>query len=146
MQNAWNVMWFEEGRKLLRVFEGDSPKKSGAVDFFKLKKSDGSHPEIVSRRLAYPPPLKQSSPDVPGHLWCPYCIKWREFEVSYIERPDYYTPDLLRCSTCGISIKNYYVRKYNPLFAERYDAEQEMKKNKPLKTIPTTGGRRRRKR
>ena len=136
-------MWLEEGKKLIKVFEGDSPKGSGAVDFFKKKRSDGFTVELISRRHGFPPPIKQSLSPSPGLLWCPYCIKWREFEYATRTRRDFYTPELLRCPTCGISVKDYYVRKYNALFVERYEAEQELKRVK-LTKVPKNGGRRKR--
>lgn len=136
MQNAWNVQFIEDDRVLVKIFEGDSPKESGAVKFAKELKLRGLRVDIISRRKGFAPPQLRAEPPGPGLLWCPYCIKWREFEESSVVRGDYETPSLLRCSTCLISIKDYYVRVYNPIFVERHEIELEMKKAKaPTKPV-----------
>lgn len=142
MQNAWNVQFHKEGRTVIRVFEGDSPKQSGAVQFAAELKSHGTPVDIISRRHAFPPTGKHLNPPHPGLLWCPYCIKWREFEESAIVRPDYETPELMRCTVCTISIRDYHVRMYNPTFVARLEAEQEIRKAK----VPTKPVLRRRRR
>lgn len=136
MQNAWNVLFIEGERTLIKVFEGDSPKGSGAIAFAKQKRLQGIQADIISRRKGFGPPDNKKDPPSPGLLWCPYCIKWREFEDSSVQRGDYETPSLLRCSVCLISIKDYYVRRYNPIFVERHDIELEMKRAKaPQKPV-----------
>lgn len=142
MNNAWNVQYLKEGRVVIRVFEGDSPKASGAVPFAKKLAKRGLSYDIISRRHAFPPVGKNTDPPAPGLLWCPYCIKWREFEEAAVIREEYETPELLRCTVCTISIRDYHVRLYNPLFVERHDIEQELKKTK----VPTKPKLRRRRR
>jgi len=130
LDNAWNVQFIEEGVVKIRVFEGNSPKP--AVDFAKEQRRRGLvvDVEVFSRRSAFPPPAKQLSPPRAGLLWCPYCVKWREFEESIIVRPDYETPPHLRCPVCTISIRDYYVRRYNPDMVARMEVEAELKKTK----------------
>lgn len=136
MQNAWNVQYEHEGRTVVRKFEGDSPKASGAVQFRNDLIKNGISAEIYSRRHGFAPPLKQINPPHAGLLWCPYCIKWREFEESIVARGDYETPELLRCTVCLISIKDYWVRKYNPAMVARFEAEAELRSAKaPQKPV-----------
>jgi hypothetical protein len=141
MINAWNVQW-NDGEKLVRkVFEGDSPKDSGAVSFAKELRGRGLSVDIISRRHGFPPPVKMREPPRMGMLWCPYCIKWREFEVIAISHEGFTTPDLLRCPVCTISIMDYHVRTYNVEFVERYLTAQDMRKRP---TTPEPQGKRRR--
>lgn len=130
MQNAWCVQYELEGRTVVKVFEGDSPKASGAVGFKKELESAGTKAEIYSRRRGFPPPQKYADPPRPGMLWCPYCIKWRDFEQLVVVRPEYETPELLRCTTCLISIKDYWVRLTNPSMVSRLEIESEMRKSR----------------
>jgi hypothetical protein len=141
MQNAWNVQFEEEGVLKIKVFEGDKPKDSGAVDFAKKLKLRGLKVDVISRRRAYAPPVGKE-PSGYGLLWCPYCIKWREFEVAAVVHPTYETPELLRCTVCTISVMDYYVRKYNPVFVERHTIREEMNKTR----VPTKPVLRRRRR
>ena len=46
--------------------------------------------------------------------WCPYCNKYRVFSFDpWLE--------INRCSVCGISDQDFYVRKYNGLFGSPSD-------------------------
>lgn len=135
MQNAWNVQFLEDGILKVKVFEGDKPKESGAVDFAKELKRRGLSVEVISRRRAYAPPVGRE-PDRHGLLWCPYCIKYREFEVAAVVHPTYETPELLRCTVCTISVMDAYVRKFNPIFVERHTIQEELNRTKaPSKPI-----------
>lgn len=129
-QNAWNIQFERNGKLVIRVFEGDSPKGSGATDFARELLASGISCNIISRRHAFPPTGKHVDPPGPGLLWCPYCIKWREFEEAAVVRAEYETPELMRCTVCTISIRDYYVRLYNPIIVERMEIEREMKKAK----------------
>lgn len=124
--NAWQVQWFEEGKRKYKRFEGDSPKQ--AVEFGKSLKHRGLVVEgIISCRTAFPPPLKQQTSPKIGMLWCPYCVKWREFEEAAVKKPEYTTPSLLRCTVCTISVRDAYVRMYNPELTLRYEMKMEMR-------------------
>lgn len=63
----------------------------------------GLHPHLVHSKPAPP-----SSEKVPNRLWCPYCREWRDFDENQAR----YTV----CEVCGISDKDYYIRRYNHLF------------------------------
>lgn len=135
MQQAWNVQFLEDGILKIKVFEGEKPGESGAIAYAKALKLKGIHVDVISRRRAYAPTVGKESPRH-GLLWCPYCIKWREFEVAAIVHPTYETPDLLRCTVCTISVKDAWVRQFNPVFVERHAIEQEMRQVKvPTKPV-----------
>jgi hypothetical protein len=141
MQNAWNVQWKENEHLLRKVFDGDSPKLSGAVDYAKQLRDRGFPVDIISRRRGFPPPIKFKEPPQLGMLWCPYCIKWREFHVAAVKTTEYTGPSLLRCPACTISIMDYYVRRHNSLFAERYFTSQDIRKKRVEQTRRTRGRR-----
>jgi hypothetical protein len=126
MNNAWKAQW-EEGHQLfVKKFEGDKPTR--AVDFGKKLKARGIIVvNIISARRAFPPPVKHSTPPQPGLLWCPYCLKWREFQEAEVLTKNYRTPVLLRCPVCTISVKDAYVRMYNPELVIQYEMRQEMR-------------------
>lgn len=44
----------------------------------------------------------------PGKLWCPYCNRVKKFKM------DKYL-GVEKCESCGITIKDYYVKKFNRL-------------------------------
>jgi len=142
VDNAWHVQWNDGEHLVRKVFEGNSPKGSGAVDFANELRSHGFLAEIISRRRGFPPPAKMKEPPRLGMLWCPYCIKWREFHLAAVKHETYTTPELLRCPTCTISIMDYHVRTNNPIFTERYFTSQEMRK-RPSEADQTANKRRR---
>lgn len=144
MDNAWNVQFLDAGVLRVKVFEGDSPKASGAVQFAKSLREHGTEVDIISRRRAFSPPAKQLQPPHPSMMWCPYCIKWREFEESIVVRDEYETPALLRCPTCLISIRDYHVRRYNPMLVARMEFEEEIRRTRVKKDKEKTYVRRRR--
>lgn len=144
MENAWNVRWNDGEKIVIKVFEGDSPKGSGAVPFAADLRKHGFHVDVISRRRAFPPPAKYAAPDQIGMLWCPYCVKWRAFEESAIRRAEYTTPVLLRCTICTISVMDFYVRHYNPIFTERYFTAKEMRQNPQQNGKQVVNARRRR--
>lgn len=126
MENAWKTQW-QEGRKLFaKRFDGEKP--THAVEFGKdLKRRGIEVVDVISVRRAFPPPLKHLQSPKPGFLWCPYCLKWRGFEESEVVYPDFTTPNVLRCPACGISVKDAYVRMYNPDLVIQYEMKLEMK-------------------
>lgn len=129
MTNAWKTQWEEDSRRRAKRFEGDSP--SPAVSFGKgLKRRGIDVVDVISTRSAFPPPLKHLSAPKPGLLWCPYCVKWREFEEAEVVFKDFRTPPLMRCTTCTISIKDAYVRKYNPELVIKYELQMEDRQRK----------------
>lgn len=55
-------------------------------------------------------PPKDAKPPRKDRLWCPYCRDWRRFVSSR------YGPDRKICEICGISTRDFYVRKFNNLW------------------------------
>lgn len=111
--NAWNVIWWQAGKKYRRRFEGDKPSESGATAFAKSLQAQDITPHLSSASKAYPPPLKLRIPPDASMLWCPYCLKWRFFVDKAIRHGGWVGPSLWRCPICTISIKDAYVRRYN---------------------------------
>ena len=129
MENAWKTQWEEEGRRRYKEFAGDKP--TPAVEFGKKLKLRGiAVVDVISVRRAFPPPLKHQTSPGPGYLWCPYCLKWRPFEESAVQYTDFYTPAVMRCPVCTISIKDAFVRMYNPELVIRYEMEMEMRQRR----------------
>lgn len=64
--------------------------------------------DIVNEGLKFKP--KPSWIKIPPkHLWCPYCNRTKEFiKDKHL--------GVKRCECCGISIKDFYVRRFNHLF------------------------------
>jgi len=148
-QNAWNVIWKDSvGKKKLRIFEGDSPRTSGAIDFGKKLQDRGLRPDVVSRRHAFAPPRNKLKPPDTGLLWCPYCLKWREFRDFAIRVDGIIGPSNYRCPVCIITIKDAYVRKYNEFMVQKLEGTKvklpSEKKIRQTAATATTGRRKRR--
>ena len=122
--NVWRVLWAEGGAKKFRSFRSDPP--TPAIEFAKELRKKQIAVEIVSGR-PFPPTKKQLQPDKPGLLWCPYCLKWRDFQNLAVRDGDGLGPELLRCPVCHMSIKDAYIRHYNKNFYRRWETEQEQR-------------------
>lgn len=145
MQNAWNVIWRNtEGKKLIRKFEGDSPRESGAIAFGKKLQSQGWTVDIVSRRKGFAPPTSKLEAPEYGMLWCPYCLKWREFREFSVKTNGFRGPLIYRCPVCTISIRDFYVRKYNFDMVSRLDARMRSRipTERAIRRQINSGGRR----
>lgn len=134
IDNAWKVQFHKEGKLVFKKFEGNSPKASGAVDFAAALKNRGISVDVISVRRAFPPPLKDrkkpwlGTQDPPQHglLWCPYCLKWRDFHYAAIMR-ETLGPEMFRCPVCTISTSDYYVKKFNPEMFLRLEIAAQVK-------------------
>lgn len=60
-----------------------------------------------------PPPVKFETEVPDGTCWCPYCADHRHFVYSSVLEQD-------QCNVCGITDRDYYVRKYNPVYHTKY--------------------------
>ena len=112
--NTWSVIWWQSGKKYIKRFPGDKPSESGAIDFGKKLQDRGIKPNIISAKKAFAPPFKIRTPPELGMIWCPYCLKWRWFVNKAIRHGELVGPSLWRCPICTISIRDAYVRMYNP--------------------------------
>lgn len=125
--NAWKVQWKAEGRKLSKSFDGDKPSDSGALAFAKQLKAQGINDVVlISKRHAFAPPVGQKPPAV-GHLWCPYCVHWREFDNYAIRTNGIVGPLRYRCTVCTMSEEDYWVRRYNTGRIRHRELELEVK-------------------
>lgn len=126
MTNAWKVLWKEKGHSFSKTFEGDKPSETGAPAFVKELKERGiSEVNLVSKRKAYAPPVGKTPPL--GFLWCPYCVKYREFEVYAVRINDLIGPERYRCSVCTLGADNFWVRKYNQGRLRQQELELEVR-------------------
>jgi hypothetical protein len=105
------------------------------VDFAAALKNRGISVDVISVRKPYPPPLKDrkkpwlgyQDPPQHGLLWCPYCLKWRDFHYAAIIMRTVTGPELFRCPVCTISTQDYYVKKYNPEMFLRLEIATQVK-------------------
>lgn len=138
MPNSWKVIWFEGGRKLKKsAFPGDSPRASGAIDYAKSVVARGIPVEnvhVVSMKRGYPPTAKAREERMSGTVWCPYCLKYREFRLSSISVAGVLGPEDYRCPVCLISTQDYFVRKYN--FDQVTRMETTVPRLPKAKTVP----------
>lgn len=67
--------------------------------------------DLVSGTRAYP--VKKGTHIPKNHLWCPYCIKPRVFLEDSVSGNR-------KCTVCGISDSDFYVKNYNGIFKEEY--------------------------
>ena len=118
--NTWKVLWEpRENHRKVKKFPGDSPKE--AVEFAKRLKTKGRVVlGVISCRKAYAPPKDKEKPDQYGIMWCPYCVKWRAFDIMGKYLGSVLLPPDLRCPVCTVSINEYWVRFFNPLIAARF--------------------------
>lgn len=110
----WMVLWKnEEGKRKRKMFDG--PKPSEAIKYAKGLKRDGVNVDVASAGHAFPPSEKQELKRRPGMLWCPYCIKFRNFRLLRLKTQYGTSGADLRCPICLISTNHYYVKRYNGL-------------------------------
>ena len=85
----------------------------------KIKKQVGKRAtvDLISKTVAFKP--KGVKP-YRSWYWCPYCNQWRVFLYN-----DYLGVN--RCNICGISDRDFYVRKYNNLWGKEMIGEGKPK-------------------
>lgn len=126
MTNAWKVLWKEHGHNFSKTFEGDKPSETDAPAFVhQLKERGISEVNLISKRKAYAPPVGKVIPL--GFLWCPYCVKYREFSMFAVRINDLIGPERYRCTVCTVGADNFYVRKYNQGRLRQQEIELEVK-------------------
>lgn len=110
----WMVLWkTSEGKRKKKLFDG--PKPSDAIKHAKGLKRDGLTVNVVSSGHAYPPTQKQELTRRPGMLWCPYCLKFRNFRLLRVKSSTHTSGADLRCPVCLISTNHYWVKRFNNL-------------------------------
>jgi len=93
---------FSSAESLLQAWEG-------------FKSAPGSWFYVVNCSKQTPPPVltKDSEPVPDGTSWCPYCVDHRQFVYNSTIEQD-------QCNVCGITDRDYYVRKYNNHYYTKY--------------------------
>ena len=117
---VWKVIIRYRGtKKVIRIKGG--PEHDNLTVYHKAKayakklkeasQDEGMLIDLVSGSRAYAP--KHGTKIPRGHYWCPYCLKPRIFyndsEIG-----------VKKCSVCGISDSDFYVKKYNGIFEDEY--------------------------
>jgi hypothetical protein len=79
-----------------------------------------------------------------GFYWCPYCREMRKFQIqqgfpigekSFVEAKGMY------CPLCGVSHRDFSVRKYNPAAARQYFSETQPTTRRTKSTASSTSRR-----
>lgn len=103
------VIPFNRKRKLkIRLKISEELDSSNVVSYIMVRLKDKRLKAHLVHTCAEDPP-KDAKPPRKDRLWCPYCRDWRKFVSSR------YGPDLKICEICGISTRDFYVRKFNNL-------------------------------
>lgn len=99
-------------RKLkIRLKISEELDSSKVISYTMVRLKDkGLKAHLVHTRAEGPP--KDAKPPRKNTLWCPYCRDWRKFVSAR------YDSSLKICEICGISIRAFYVRKFNNLWKE----------------------------
>jgi len=102
------VLVILNGKKIPKDFENESMGKA----FFKLAKSRFGKDNTFLISLTQPiPPSDEKHYPNKNKYWCPYCGDERRFKNdSWI--------GVNRCSICGITDRDFYIRKYNHLWTK----------------------------
>jgi len=106
------VIPFNRKRKLkIRLKISEELDSSNVVTYLVVRLKDkGLKAHLVHTRPESPP--EDVKPSGKNMLWCPYCRDWRKF----VSAPY----GLKICEICGISTRDFYVRKFNSLREYHY--------------------------
>lgn len=103
------VIPFNRKKLKVRLKISEELDSSNVVTYLEVRlKYKGLKAHLVHTRTEGPP--KDSKPSRKNMLWCPYCRDWRKF-VSV-----QYDSGLKICEICGISTRDFDVRKFNNLW------------------------------
>lgn len=104
------VIPFNRKRKLkVRLKISEELDSSNIVTYLMVRLKDKKlKAHLVHTRAEDPP--KDAKPPRKNMLWCPYCRDWRKFVSAQ------YDSSLKICEICGISTRDFYVRKFNHLW------------------------------
>jgi hypothetical protein len=153
----WAVMWLKSGEIIEKWCEDDFTEALRVYDLARERGRKGV--TLRSANRGFPPPKKYTEKEVvevvkrkvkgkvkrfkrttvvnaikdlnaQGWVWCPYCIKFRRFELQdgfefegmFVPRQGYY------CPMCGIPATDFNVRKYNPL-AYKYEQTRRTRRS-----------------
>ena len=104
------VIPFNRKRKLkIRLKISEELDSSNVVTYLMVRLKDrGLKAYLVHTHPEGPP--KDVKPPDKNMLWCPYCRDWRKFVSAQ------HDSSLKICEICDISIRDFYVRKFNHLW------------------------------
>lgn len=109
---GWRVVFYRGGTRYHKTFTDEKP--TPAIEFAKRAKRAGySDVNVHATKRGYPCPTSKLKLREPGLLWCPYCLKWREFKYLAVRFSTGISEPDLRCPVCYITPRDYYVRVYN---------------------------------
>jgi len=83
----------------------------------------------VSYTEAFSPP-EGYQPNFPRKTWCPYCSAERRFKKNPIQ-------DCYICSICGISERDFWIKKYNDIWKYEALGGNTRKVRKAFKSLKT---------
>ena len=122
----WGISVITPKKKIMKVVErreGESlkgclerAKKAARTLREKYAGRDDITIGVVSRLKAFPMPDKVKLKR--NQMWCPYCVKPREFKKGQLVEHDgiSFLSDYRRCVVCGMSDNDFYVKTYNHLW------------------------------
>lgn len=120
----WKVIWREQGKLRLKRFQD---KLQDAIAFYREQKGLEKEVYLVCANKGFPPfkPGHKRYVERPSskHMWCAYCMAWRQFRMTAIRTDGILGEPQLRCPICTISINDWYIQKYNGLL-EHTDMEK----------------------
>lgn len=134
MGSNWYVAVYHKGKRLTK----DVPDAKTGLEVDKLFKEKGLASHLISKRKAFAPKTEEG-PE--GTLWCPYCRKWREFRIPRGDENaepmtwNWWLATLGRmevriCLWCGITIRDWYVKRFNGLFGQEEVRRRSKKKGR----------------
>ena len=152
----WSVLWYSPKKdKIIEKLCGNDFAE--ALRVYNLAR-DGGKQRVTLRscNVGFPPPesfreirlipvedargkqkwvrrlVKMVAANKKGIFWCPYCITFRKFEIVQIRQTEWgpEEDESLICPMCGISHRDFHVRKWNPTAARMYGS---FRKRRPKK-------------
>lgn len=124
------VMVILRGKKAQRKFPDES---MGRVFFKRAKERFGvDNTYLISLTKAIPPPEEFIPRKAQKKYWCPFCGDERRFKHNSRLDSD-------ECPICGITDREFYVRKYNNLWPMSDDKKRTLRSREAEEPIPDGG-------
>jgi uncharacterized Zn-finger protein len=124
---SWSVLWKKQERVIEKNCGNDLAEAIRLYD--KARSAGKQDATLKANNVGFPPPVKWRDNmrvvNDRGIAWCPYCLKMRRFKrhsgfyVSGIFVPLDHKDKTRFCPLCGISTKDYHVKKWNPRYRRK---------------------------